>query len=863
MGFTVFTYGYLDAVWNILNAISMVLKNNIILNILELIFLISLGISSVNILSEGGQNIVSRIVSRSIVGVIVFSVFLMPSSSLQIIDKISKRIDHVDNLPIGFVVPVAILETTGEIVTNIFEQAFRTADNFDFSDYGMLFGANAVQSFRTMKIQSPTLSENFYNFTRRCIVPAIVVSEWFSVDELYNEKDVWALLEKHYPTTIKGIRRFDIVDDGKKSTVRCAEGMSILERQFMQDRKIIEKKFTNTIFNIADSIQHYTQGRTQVVTETMSFNKNFFQVLNNVLQIKGQHASDSMRQIMFMNAAANLDNSYDLAQAMMRTESGWSIASNLATQYLPMMMVVLKCLVYVSFIFVLPMILISGDFGFYHRYLILVFSFQLWPSLFVILNYIVDMYSVNQLSGIANESITYANFGQLTEFSDKISVLAGGMMFFIPVVAFQLASGGIGALASFASSVVSGAQMNISGVATEAATGNRSLDNVSMNNTSMNNTSSNKHDVNSVFAGGKDSMQQTDGSVLVTKGDGTSFAHTGAGITKGQYGYRIDTQNAMQGQIASALNESSSIVESTQAQFANSQSALQHNALDLVKAMSKNSNLTESLSQHLSADEAQSVTKTVEDYKKKGIATGVTANVGGGFNIPHIFNISSSASASAEFSQGRSQQNQSQEQVNILNKIAQNKDASEALGISEDTRKSFSQSYNDTQEARQQHQIAQDNHTSLQNSLHRTDTTGVNVSRDMTQEGTEYVAQQLGVSNLQAQQLLELGDQKAWQKADIFVAQVGKNQLQELGIALPNKEQFKSVSNQNYEQVSSDYQQTVNSENSKFAKEMTNFDANRAQQEKDLRVSKKNLNEDIETKKASNQKQIVEQKAKH
>ena len=270
----------------------------------------------------------------------------------------------------------------------------------------------------------------------------------------------------------------------------------------MQDRKIIEKKFTNTIFNIADSIQHYVQGRSQVVSETMSFNKNVHQVLNNVLKVKGQSASDSMRQIMFMNSVANLDHSYDLAQAMMRTESGWSIASNLATQYLPMMMVVLKCLVYVSFIFVLPMILISGDFGFYHRYLILVFSFQLWPSLFVILNYIVDMYSVNQLSGIANESITYANFGQLTEFADKISVLAGSMMFFIPVVAFQLASGGIGALASFASSVVSGAQMNISGVATEAATGNRSLDNVSMNNASMNNTNSNKHDVNSVFAGG-------------------------------------------------------------------------------------------------------------------------------------------------------------------------------------------------------------------------------------------------------------------------------------------------------------------------------------------------------------------------
>ena len=876
MELTIYTYGHLDAVYYVLNAIAMVLQHEAIRTIFTLILFLSLSFASLQLLSEGAQNIVSRMVSRSLVGFVVFFVFFIPAGSLQIVDKVSKRIDHVDNLPIGFVAPIAVLEALGEVVTEIFEQAFRTANNFEFSNFGMIFGANTVQNFRSIKIQSPELSQNFSNFCKRCIVPAVFVSEWFSVDELNNEKNIWKLLKRHYPTSRKGIRRFDLVENGQRSNLRCAEGMAVLERQFNKDMDIISKNFANTILNTGNAQDHYLIGRGEVAT-TKFFKENLSRVVGSVLKVPGQSSGETMQQIMLLNSAAHLDYGYDTAQAIMRMETGWSISAKLATEYLPILMVVLKCLVYASFIFVIPMMLLSGDFSSYYKYLILVFSFQLWPALFVILNFIVDLYSSSNLAGIANESLSYANFDQLTEFADKISTLAGGMMLFIPMVAFQLASGGIGALANFAGSVISGAQMNISGVATEAATGNRSLDNVSMNNTNMNNTSSNKHDANSLYADGKQTVQQNDGSQIVGTANGDGFSVAGGGISKGQASFRIDTQNAMHAQMSSALNESDSIVQGKHSQTSHAESVAAHKAVDIVEAMSRNESASNSWAKHLSADEQQHFQHMMDHHKRLHAAEGynyggqgeisASANLGksldsgvggvtGGLTGGLMGKINSGYSEDFGLNHGTGEVNTFQKNLNLLDKIAKDDNFSQSIGLSEDARKNFSQSFNDLQEARFQEQVAVDNHQSLQNSAHRMETMGVNVNRDVTHEATEYVAKQMSVGSIQAANMLEHGDKRAWTLAGQYSNQIAKQQLENLGVHLPSKEQFHLSGKQLLEQVSTGYQQNFTSQKSTFETEENAFDLKKNQQQRDLQSSGNNLSSEFAQKENAGKNQV-------
>ncbi|MFP3017571.1 MAG: conjugal transfer protein TraG N-terminal domain-containing protein [Candidatus Tisiphia sp.] len=60
---------------------------------------------------------------------------------MMIYDHVSKKQEKVDNLPIGFALPVGILETFGDLLTLGFEQAFTMVSNTNYRDYGMVFGA--------------------------------------------------------------------------------------------------------------------------------------------------------------------------------------------------------------------------------------------------------------------------------------------------------------------------------------------------------------------------------------------------------------------------------------------------------------------------------------------------------------------------------------------------------------------------------------------------------------------------------------------------------------------------------------------------------------------------------------------------
>jgi hypothetical protein len=110
-----------------------------------------------------------------------------------------------------------------------------------------------------------------------------------------------------------------------------------------------------------------------------------------------QSAESLIRQQMMINSlkdSIGVDE-YGYARAAATQESNWLIAGNLASTVLPMLMTVLKCLVYSSFIFLVPLLLISGGFSKYIGWITLAASFQLWAPLNAVLNMFIDLYSSN------------------------------------------------------------------------------------------------------------------------------------------------------------------------------------------------------------------------------------------------------------------------------------------------------------------------------------------------------------------------------------------------------------------------------------------------------------------------------------
>jgi hypothetical protein len=89
-------------------------------------------------------------------------------------------------------------------------------------------------------------------------------------------------------------------------------------------------------------------------------------------------AEYSLKQYMVLNSLSDYARTYGYARASMSQESNWRIAGDLAAEYLPMLLSVIKGLVYASFIFMVPLILLGTGMSRYLSYIAVIASLQLW-----------------------------------------------------------------------------------------------------------------------------------------------------------------------------------------------------------------------------------------------------------------------------------------------------------------------------------------------------------------------------------------------------------------------------------------------------------------------------------------------------
>ncbi len=214
---------------------------------------------------------------------------------------------------------------------------------------------------------------------------------------------------------------------------------------------------------------------------------------------------------MMINAIRNYSSDYGYVRASATQESNWRIAGDLAYTYLPILMSVLKGLVYSSFIFMVPMLIMSGGWSRYLGYLTLVASFQLWAPLNAVLNMFIDIYSSTTLLGIADRVVSFSTISQIGNYTDKIVAVASGLQMAIPFLAFSLMQGGVGGFIHLAGTITGASQSAASQAANESVTGNKSFDNYSVGNQQLYQQGVFKTDWNESYAAGASSFQHMDG----------------------------------------------------------------------------------------------------------------------------------------------------------------------------------------------------------------------------------------------------------------------------------------------------------------------------------------------------------------
>lgn len=789
------TYGHIDAVFYVLNGIAM-LMGSIGGVLTTTMSFIGISYYTMLIAVNGGGNY-KQYFSKIAWTILILNCLLLPKTSMTIRDHISKKWEKVDNLPYGFALPIGILEQFGYLITKGFEQAFTSPGNMNYSNYGMIFGARLVQDARNWRIKTPEFNWNMDNFLRRCVIRDAMLGH-YSIDQLMTSGNVWGLVSAKLGT----LRKAEMRRGNTRQLVSCREAANdyILPAFATEIIKLKEQKKSSDI-SYASNSERYLPRADGANVDALS---NL--LLANIRLAFGlqlginQSAEESIRQQMMMNSLANISDNYGYARASAGQESSWRLAGELASTYIPILLTVMKCLIYASFLFMVPMMLIGGGGAKYLKYLSVVTSLQLWPALNTILNMFMDLYSSKSLGVIANSIVSFTTYSEVGNYVDKIVAVAAGLQMSIPFLSFAIVQGGVGGFIHLASNITGASQSAATSAANEVTSGNKSLDNVSIGNMQMAMQSGFKTDMNQSYASGTSSYQHMDGTMEKVLGSGETIFQSGTGMTVSGGNTKFNIREAASNQLTESLSNAQSLMDSDQQSYSQAKQNTFDQTASYVASLAKRESSGETFDYSKAGEHGSSLQQAVNQvhnlHKQHGYnydkasSTALRASIGAG--TPSLFGVGASGSAdwsadardSSNSSVGTSDQlnreNNSRIDYNNVVKAASSEQFAQSNNLDNSYSDDIRQSYHKQQSLEGQMSRRAEQVESYSKALSQMQSKDASYEQDMYHQLEHNVAREYGVSSKDAHQMIERGDPRV----NVVRAQMVSNELADYDVAI-------------------------------------------------------------------------------
>ncbi|MGC0372359.1 MAG: hypothetical protein DGJ47_001071, partial [Rickettsiaceae bacterium] len=698
-------------------------------------------------------------------------------TSMLVKDNVEKKLWRVSNVPLAFALPVGIVEEVGHAVTGLYEKAFvsvsSSTNHFDYYNYGSIFGARLAKEVMEAKIRDPEVLSNMHHFVKRCVVLPAMIGTQFTKEELVSTKDMWSLISSRAGT----FARSPMTINGKKQTPSptCKEAVRYFEDKF-------EEAF---IFNLSTLASKITIPGRRVKMQELTAKHQSAKILNN--NIKNQitelyGADNSVKNIinhgMMVNALNDYRSSnYTMAKTKMQHESGGLINGDLASHMLTKLLAVMKNIVYGSFIFVVPLMIMTGGMSKYKSWIIGVFSLQLWPPIYAMLNMIVDYaYDPAQI-------VSYSAWSNEVQKFDSIASVAANLSLMVPFLALWLTNMGSGGLMHLAGSLMSSASSATSAASAERTSGGRSFDNTSIGNINRDNVSANKYDDTQQYFSGVNTMISRDGSTakILPGGEMVHFGGVGTTSSTGEASYHLS--DGISASLQEDLNKENQIMYSEQAaldsaidkQVSEESSALIsiQNATKTDKGYSIDTSTEQGkeLSKHLTA--IDSLTDQNGADWNKNARVYVRAEVQGGTPLKGLIGSSASLAVGGEgsYNTGYSGSNTTSNQITSDQNVginerntarsAKNEAFLESIGIDKNQQESLRESYSETSRLNKSISEHQNNSEAIAERMNYVENHGSEYSKDMYQDVANFYQQRYGTSSIEAQKAVSEGSLKA------------------------------------------------------------------------------------------------------
>ena len=420
-------------------------------------------------------------------------IFLLPTTTVGISDKITNTYRPVGNVPLLLALVARTASSIGNSATEAIEAVLTSANDPKYTATGMVFGADNVLDMSKYVIRNGDFARNLREFSKQCVFYDLLHGK-YTLSTMQKSTDLWGLFKSH----TSSVRMINYTDPntGESSLITCQAAVKTMEPFLEKEKK----------YHLSQEIGKHLQTTFQSLT---SMSKDAGELIN--------------QQIMMGFFSGGFDaQGFATRRAQTQQLSTYQTIGSLASSGIITTRVVIEALVYISFIFVLPMSLLPMGTRFLSTWLWLVIWIQLWPPFFSILSCIMQ-WSADGSAGqifaglLASEKgLSMTTSLGLFDLHQNIAANAGFLSSFVPILSYAITQGGVSSFVHLTSSMISPAHSAAGSAAAEQVTGNYSFANTSVGGESFSNSSVLQHSLAPSLSMGY--MRQNDGSFGITIG---------------------------------------------------------------------------------------------------------------------------------------------------------------------------------------------------------------------------------------------------------------------------------------------------------------------------------------------------------
>ncbi|MBY0501635.1 MAG: conjugal transfer protein TraG N-terminal domain-containing protein [Alphaproteobacteria bacterium] len=529
--------------------------------------------------------------------IVATNLIFLPKTRIHIHDPLTQYHRDIDHVPLALGVFASLTSQVGKTVTERLESVFTLPDYMPYHQTGTVFASSLMSQIGQFRIVDPIFKGNMERFVNQCIVYDAMVGHKYTISDLQNTSDIWALVGSNASPVLGFLYK---EGNAPGNIITCREGSQKLNALW------------NTEIERATAI-YGTRVQNQNLSRAAFFThlQNGYQLLTGI----AESATNILRQEMMINVLEEASNNklselgspsnYAATKALLQQRSAYAAAGEIAARTLPLFKNVIEALTYALFIFIVVLALLPNGYKVLLTYCGILVWTQLWAPLYAVLNLIMTLYGKSETVAQGTQhGLTLLNSAAIMNANADMTTLAAWLSVSIPFISYGILKQGAGAFVGLAQHLGSAMQSAASGAAAETVSGNISLGNISMGTQAYQNTTAFQHNTSPSYTASQFRALNTSGIEQSTFADGTqSFQDQALSRLSVQIMGTENTSFAQQ----TSLNDAKSLAHTKSIAASNAAEASLQQSTNFMSRVGKDVFSGEDFNKTLNTSEAQSL----------------------------------------------------------------------------------------------------------------------------------------------------------------------------------------------------------------------------------------------------------------